>query len=120
MKENLLKWLECMGMCIEARYMSSCHRGILDLISRKHLDVVLKHSVIHKQDLSPKNLSPTLEKFLQTTLNAVHCIKVRLASTVPFARFSEEVCVDNTSLLFHFESREPSLGNFDTCFQTEN
>jgi hypothetical protein len=114
MKENLLKWLECTGICTEARYMLSCYRGILDLISRKYLDVVLKPSTIHKQDLSTKNLSPTLEKFLQTTLNAVHCIKVRLASTRLFARFSEEVRVNNPSLLFHFESRGPSVGNFDT------
>ena len=112
MNENFLKWLECVEIRSEARDVSGCHRGILDLISRKYLDIVLKHSMIQKQDLSPKNLSPTLEKFLQTTLNAVYCVKVRLASKSLFARFSEELCVDNTSLLFHFESIGPFLGNF--------
>ena len=75
--------------------------------------------MIYRQDLYQKNLNPTLEKFLQTTLSAVHCIEVRHASARLFARFSEEVCVDNTSALFHFESRGPSLGNFDTCIRTE-
>jgi len=72
MKENFLQWLECMVICIEARYMSSCYRGILDLISRKYLGVVLKHSMIYRQDLSPKNLNPALDKFLQAKLSAVH------------------------------------------------
>lgn len=104
------KWLKCMGIrSDEARFMSSCHRGILDLISRKYLDVVLQRSIIQRQDVSPKNWSPTLEKFLQTKLNAVHCVKVRLANTRLFARFSEEVCVDSSSLLFHFESIGLSL-----------
>ena len=35
----------------------------------------MKGNTIQMQDFSPKNLSPTLKKFLATALNAVHCIK---------------------------------------------
>ena len=66
-----------------------------------------------------EEFEPNTGEVPANTLNAVPCIKVRLASTKLFVRFSEEVCVCNPSLLFHFESRGPSLGNFDMCFRTE-
>lgn len=72
MKENFVQWLECMVICTAARYMSGCYRAFIDMINRKYLGVVLKDGTIYRQDRSPKNLTPTLDKFLQMTLSAVH------------------------------------------------
>jgi hypothetical protein len=75
--------------------------------------------MIHRQDLAPRNLRSTLDKFLQTTINAVHYIKARFVGARLFARFCEGMCADTTYLLFYCESRKLSPGNVDTCSRTE-
>jgi zinc finger BED domain-containing protein 5/7/8/9 len=87
------------------------YNGFVSYLKKAVPNVLTVHCIIHRQHLVAKNLSPELNKSLETVITAINKIKARPLNNRLFRQLCNENDEEFQNLLMHTEVRWLSKGN---------
>ena len=86
--------------------------GYLKMMKDENPEVLLVHSVIHRENFVSKNISPVLNEVLKSVKKCINAIKANAKCQHIFKQICEEKNVDNVRLRLHTEVKWFSKGIF--------
>ncbi|CAN7944126.1 unnamed protein product, partial [Ixodes hexagonus] len=77
-KASGMRWSDCIGICTDgARAMSGRHEGLQALVKREAPGAVWTHCMVHREELSSKDLSTELHSVMSVVIGTVNHVKMR-------------------------------------------
>lgn len=111
-EENEIPWDKLVGFCTDgAPCMSGRRAGLRTLIAKKVPSCVWSHCMLHREQLTSKELSPELSAILNTVVNIVNDIKAKPLQARIFSNLCRDCNSDHEVLVLHTAVRWLSRGN---------
>ena len=111
-KEVGLLWTNCAGVCTDGAAAMTGHTvGFYARVrSASDTPITFTHSMIHREALVAKKISPDLNAVVQDAVKVIYFIKSHTLNTSSFANLCDEMKSEYTTLLLHCEIRWLSKG----------
>ncbi|XP_072377896.1 protein FAM200A-like [Diabrotica undecimpunctata] len=108
-----IEWKNCVGIYTDGvRAMSGKFHSLQALVKQKSPMCIWTHSMIHREALASKKMSPVLNIVLTTVVTVVNYIKMRPLKTRIFSAPCKGMGALHSALLFYCEARWLSRGKF--------
>ncbi|XP_078503253.1 zinc finger BED domain-containing protein 5-like [Lissotriton helveticus] len=110
MKENNLRWLNCVGVCTEGAPQCSI-KGFIALAKKENENIIFTHSVIHREVLVAQTIGNELTTVMEEVIQMVNYIKRRPLHSRIFPNICEQMGAGFKKLLLHTDDRWLSRGS---------